>query len=95
MLGGVYGISIADAIPQEELKGVEKSGKGWRRLEIIIGIEIGGLDPLTGGIPVCEGVGCEPNGYRKKGVGGKSLIYIGLLRRTVKSCDIMCVLLCI
>ena len=55
MLGGVYGISIADAIPQEELKGVEKSGKGWRRLEIIIGIEIGGLSPLTGGIPVCQG----------------------------------------
>jgi len=44
---------------------------------------------------VCEGVGCEPDGYRKKGVGGKSLIYIGLLRRTVKSCDIMCILLCI
>jgi len=52
VLGGVYGISIADAIPQEELKGVEKSGKGWRRLEIIIGIEIGGLDPLTGGTSV-------------------------------------------
>lgn len=32
---------------------------------------------------------------QKKGGGGKSLIYIGLLRRTVKSCDIMCVLLCI
>ena len=59
MLGGVYGISIADAIPQEVLRSVE----------IIIGIEIGGLDPLTGGIPVCEGVGCEPDGYRKKGVG--------------------------
>ncbi len=77
------------------MKGVEKSGKGWRRLEIIIGIEIGGLSPLTGGIPVCEGVGCEPDGYRKKGVGGKLLIYIELLRRTVKSCDIMSVLLCI
>lgn len=32
---------------------------------------------------------------QKKGGGGKSLIYIGLLRRVVKSCDIMCVLLCI
>lgn len=40
-----------------------------RSVESIIRIEIGGLGPLTGGIPVCEGVGCEPDGYRKKGVG--------------------------
>ncbi len=33
MLGGVYGISIADAIPQGELKRVEKGGKEWKRLE--------------------------------------------------------------
>ena len=40
-----------------------------RSVEIIIRIEIGGLGPFTGGVPCIEGVGCEPDGCRKKGVG--------------------------
>lgn len=32
---------------------------------------------------------------QEKGGGGKSLIYIELLRRTVKTYNIMCILLCI
>ncbi len=38
-------------------------------MEIIIGIEIGGLGPLTGGVPVCEGVGSSQTHLYKKGVG--------------------------
>jgi hypothetical protein len=39
------------------LKGIEKVGEGWRRLEIIIRIETGGLGPFTGGVPYIEGGG--------------------------------------
>jgi len=69
VLGGVYGISIADAIPQEELKGVEKSGKGWRRLEIIIGIEIGGWDSYGGYFCITGGWGASQTGTEKRGWG--------------------------
>jgi len=66
------------------LRSVEKSGKGWKRLEIIIGIEIGGFGSLDGGYSCVRGGGVRAIRVQKKGGGGRA---IDLHRVVKKNCE--------